>query len=139
MRARLAGDGGQIAPLFLVLSVVVLGALGFVIDLGMAMNSRAELTYTAGAAARAATAGLDPGVSQRLGIPVLDPALARGDALAYLRQIGFSGRVLGVSVSPDNEQVQVSVEQTEPTALLRLFGVGRLTVHAVGTASPEEG
>ena len=35
------------------------------------------------------TAGLDPGVSQRLGIPILDPALARGDALAYLRQIGF--------------------------------------------------
>jgi len=139
MRARLGGETGQIAPLFLVLSVVVLGALGFVIDLGMAMNSRAELTYTAGAAARAGTAGLDPTISQHLGIPTLDPALARDDALAYLRQVGFVGRVLAVSVSPDDRQVQVSIEQTRPTSLLRLFGVGRLTVHAVGTASPREG
>ncbi|HEX9529898.1 MAG TPA: hypothetical protein VF954_02080, partial [Acidimicrobiales bacterium] len=71
--------------------------------------------------------------------PTLDPALARDDALAYLRQVGFGGRVLAVSVSPDDRQVQVSIEQTRPTSLLRLFGVGRLTVHAVGTASPREG
>lgn len=132
---RVRGENGQTLLLVIGLVLVACAVTGVTVDIARAGLLRRTLQSAADAAASVGASQLDregyyaSGGSAR----VLDPVKARATALQALRS---RRDVVPVSVTATDEEVEVAVSGIVRTSLLRLIGIGRLTVTARAAAEP---
>ena len=115
---------GQTSLLIVGLAVVVLLMVGVVVDASAAYLRRSGLDSLADGAALAAAEGIEGSQVYRGGLGPradLDPAMARGYVVDYLRGAGAESRFPGlrydVAVGTDRVVVQVSAPLRLPIAL----------------------
>ena len=122
-------DRGQVTAFVAALMLALLVMAALVIDGGYALAARRRAVDEANEAARAGAQALALADYRATGTFRLDPGTAVAAARAYLAPTGHEGQV---TVDGDRVRVQVSVAQ--PTALLRIVGIGKLTVTGRGEA-----
>lgn len=122
-------ERGVITAFVATFTVALLGVAGLVADGGFVLAAQRQAADEAEAAARAGTQALDEGALRGAGTIALDPDAARDRALDYLAATGHQGHV---DVTGDTVRVQVSFER--PLTLLRMFGLGPVTVSGEGEA-----
>lgn len=128
---RLRRDEGGIAVYTAIVSIVLLGIIGLVLDGGGKLRATERADALAMEAARAAGQALDPaGAVTGTDYRVASQA-AQAAAHAYLSKAGVSGTV---SISPDRTTITVAVHETYSTKFLPVIGVGSLPVTGHGTA-----
>jgi uncharacterized membrane protein len=130
---RLREERGSVLITGLLLSLALLIIIGAAVDIGHAFIVRRELYSIADDAALQGSQAVDIPVlhSGRL---ELNPAQAQAAALgAIARQPGESATATATSST-----VSVRVTRRFPTILLRLVGLGSLTVSAQATAAPRK-
>jgi putative Flp pilus-assembly TadE/G-like protein len=133
VKGRLRSEKGAVLVAGLLLTVAMMIVIGFAVDLGRAFIARRDLANVADQAALTASQAVDlPALHG--GRLVLDPALARADAL---RVIGAEHAVRG-SATAGARAVSVTVSRRVPTILLALAGVRTITIHAHATATPQQ-
>lgn len=133
MRAQrgLRCERGSVLVTGLLLSLALLMITGAAVDIGHAFIVRRELYSIADDAALTGSQALDLD-SLHAGKLRLDPARARAAALAAIaRSPGEAAQA-----SATGQDVSVSLKRRFPTILLRLVGLGSLTVSAHSTAAP---
>jgi Flp pilus assembly protein TadG len=129
-RAREERGAVLIAGLLLALSLLMV--IGAAVDLGQAFIVRRDLVSLADEAALAGSQAVDL-EARHAGRLALEPGKAQATALAAL-----AGEPVRAQANATEQTVSVRVERRFPTALLRLVGVGTLTVAARATAEPRE-
>jgi uncharacterized protein (UPF0333 family) len=107
---------------------------GLVIDGGLALAARVQAIDEAQAAARAGAQAIDLPLFRSTGQIALDPSEATADATSYLAATGRSG-----TVTVNGNEVTVAVTISQPTQILGIAGIGRLTVSGSGSATAEQG
>jgi len=133
-RPRLRDEHGQLT-LFVSLAMVGLLILaGFVVDGGFVLAARRRAIDEAQGAARAGAEALAASTYRTSGTITLDPGAADAAAQGFLGATGHSG---SVTVSANEVTVDVSFDQ--PTSLLRIIGIGSVTVSGRGTARSVRG
>jgi Flp pilus assembly protein TadG len=120
MRPR---DQGQVTAFVATMLLALFVMAGLVIDGGYALAARRRAVDEASEAARAGAQALAVEDYRATGVLRLDPAAAVAAAQTFLVPTGHPG---DVTVADDRVRVQVTVVQ--PTALLRMIGIGELTV-----------
>lgn len=133
MLRRLRSEEGAVLVAGLLLTVVMMLVIGFAVDLGRAFIARRDLASIADEAVLTGSQAVDLDALHD-GRVVLDPALARADAL---RVVGAEPGVRG-SATAGEETVSVTVTRRVRTILLPLAGVPTITVSAQSTASPQQ-
>lgn len=116
------------------LMVGLVGVVGLVSDGGLVFSQRRDLQNVADAAAAAGAMQIDEAAYRADGSVVLDEALARSAAAAYLDGEGVT---YSVAVSPDRVDVEVSRQAT--TAFLKVLGIDTVAVDASASARPVHG
>jgi Flp pilus assembly protein TadG len=139
-RSRDRRDERGTMTLFLLgLCVAILFLGGLVVDFWRVLAVRRELAAMADAAATAGANGLDES-SLRTGGDALDPAAARGLALAELQTEARHGEITDVDVVADSRQVVVRLQSHVQFSLLGILVRGRdFTVTVTATAQPRRG
>jgi Flp pilus assembly protein TadG len=107
---------------------------GLVIDGGLALAARVQAIDEAQAAARAGAQAIDLPLFRSTGQIALDPSEATADATSYLAAAGRSG-----TVTVNGNEVTVAVTISQPTQILGIAGISRLTVSGTGSATAEQG
>jgi Flp pilus assembly protein TadG len=113
--------------------VVFIAVAGLVADGGRVLAARRQASDEAEAAARAGAQALDED-ALRAGSFGLDESAAKARALEYLAATGHRGEV---EVVGDRVRVEVSFERE--LAILRIVGVGPVTVSEEGEARSARG
>lgn len=133
MLGRLRSEEGAVLVAGLLLTVVMMLVIGFAVDLGRAFIARRDLASIADEAVLTGSQAVDLDALHD-GRVVLDPALARADAL---RVVGAEPGVRGSATAGD-QTVSVTVTRRVRTILLPLAGVPTITVSAQSTARPQQ-
>lgn len=131
-RQRLEGDDGSIAVYTAIVTIVLLGIIGLVLDGGGKLCATERADALAAEAARAAGQAIDPAAAITGRAIRVDPQVAAAAALAYLHQAGAAGQV---SISPDRTRLQVSVHGVYETKFLPVVGITSMPVTGQGTAT----
>ena len=129
--ARFAGERGSVLISGLLLTLALLIVTGAAVDVGRAFIVRRSLVSLADGAALAGSQALNVEAVHD-GRLALDPRQAEADALATLA----GERGVRADASASEAAVDVRVERTFPTVLLRLVGITTLTVAADARAAP---
>jgi Flp pilus assembly protein TadG len=129
-------EEGSITLYVVIATLVLLVAIGLVIDGGQAMATKAEAVNDAYGAARAGAEALSRSSFAATGTVVEDPAAARAAALAYLARSGHPGRA---QVQVQGAQVSVALTVDSSTTLLGLAGVHDIALAAHGQAQATYG
>lgn len=134
LRAKLAetDDRGQVTAFVVGVFLALWLFAGIVVDGGLALAGKARALDVAQEAARAGAQQLDVGGLRRGNDVRLSRAEAARAARAYVVSTGDSG-----SASVKGDAVTVHVTHHQRTEILRLIGLGTLTVTASGTAHAE--
>lgn len=136
--ARLRGLGnderGKVTTFVVIIATAVLMFSGLVLDGGLALAAHVRAIGQAQEAARAGAQGIDLAAYRPTGVLHLKADQARRRAADYLHAMHANGQV-----HVDGDTVHVTVTTTQPTQLLRLVGVGALTVSGSGDAQPTHG
>ena len=133
-RVHVRDDRGAATAWMLILIPVVLAAIGFVLDAGLAIRDWNTAHSQAAAAARSGAAQINL-TAYRSGHRLrLNPAVANAAATRYLNAAHLSGTVAATTTT-----VTVTVTHTTRTQLLGLIGIGTLTETATVTATPLHG
>ena len=127
-------DNGQVTAFVVALMTGLLALAGIGLDGGLALAAKIRAVGQAEAAARAGAQEVDLGVYRDTGHLVLLPARAVQAAEAQLADSDADGEV-----TVAGGVVVVRVTATHTTRLLRLAGVGELTVHGEARALPQGG
>ena len=127
-------ESGQLTAFVVVLVVPIVLVAGLVADGGGVLAAHQQAVTSAFEAARAGAEALDVNELRSTGTVVLDPVLARTDALNYLSAAGETG-----TVSVSGDQVTVTVSLRHPLAVLSAVGVGPVTVTGTSTATATQG
>ncbi|MEW6470663.1 MAG: pilus assembly protein TadG-related protein [Actinomycetota bacterium] len=122
-------ERGAVTAFVVTFTVALLGVAGLVGDGGFVLAAHRQAADEAEAAARAGAQAVDEGALRAAGTVALDPDAARARALDYLAATGHRGRV---EVTGDTVWVEVSFERD--LTLLRMFGLGPVTVTGDGEA-----
>ena len=126
------------ATVFLVtFAVVLLVMAGLVVDGGLAINARQRVADDVEQAARAGSQHLDLVSLRDGGLVRIDPGPAKAAARDFLAQRNYPAS--GVAVTATNQQVTVSAQIEQPTALLSLIFIDHFTIRAQGQARPAVG
>lgn len=130
---RLAGERGSVLITGLLLSIALLMIIGVAVDVGHAFIIRRDLVSIADDAALQGSQQIN--ISEyHDGSLQLDPTEAQAAALqAVAPEQGLTAQASATTTS-----VEVQVKQRFPTILLRLVGLGSLSVSAQAQASPKE-
>lgn len=123
-RRHEAGSGGVF---LVVITSALLLLIGLTFDGGRILAGRREAYALANEAALAGAQEVDPG-ALRDGRVEIDPGLAAQRATAHLAATGATG-----SVTVDQTQLTVTVEQTVPMSFLSVIGLGDRTVEGTAT------
>ncbi len=127
-------EGGKVTTFVVVIATAVLMFSGLVLDGGLALAAHVQAIGAAQEAARAGAQGIDLAAYRPSGALHLAADKANRLAMDYLRAIHADGRV-----RVDGDTVHVTVFRTQPTQLLRLVGVGAISVSGAGDAQPTRG
>ena len=127
-------DRGAIALFVVVFTVVLLAAVGLVVDGGGKVRALQRADEAAREAARAGSQMLDVPAAVRGDGVRIAPAAAAHAARAYLDAAGVEG-----TVSVQRNAVQVSTSVTYRPVFLGVLGVGPLTVTGTASARPVTG
>jgi Flp pilus assembly protein TadG len=137
-QSRKRGNDAGAATVFVVAFAVVLLVLaGLVVDGGLAINARQQVTDDVEQAARAGSQQLNLATLRDGGIVEIDAPLAREAAARFLVKRGYPAA--GIQVSATNQQVTASATIQRKTALLSLIFIDHFTVTAHGQARPAVG
>lgn len=132
---RLREDqSGQVTAFVVILVTAVLMFAGLVLDGGLALAAKVRAIGEAQEAARSGAQEIDLAAYRADGSLHLAPQRASEAAHNYLATAGHTG-----SVSIVGNTVNVSVTVSQPTQLLRLVGIGSITVTGIGHAQPQRG
>ncbi len=129
---RMRRDDGGIAVYTAIVTVVLLGIIGLVLDGGGKLRATERADALAIEAARAAGQAVDPAAVITGTAIRVDPAAAEAAAYAYLHRAGATGTV---TVSPDRTQLTVTVRGSYETKFLPVVGIGSMPVTGHGTAT----
>jgi Flp pilus assembly protein TadG len=126
------------ATVFLVtFAVVLLVMAGLVVDGGLAINARQRVADDVEQAARAGSQHLDLVSLRDGGLVRIDPGPAQTAARNFLALRNYPSS--GVAVTATNQEVTVSAQIEQPTALLSLIFIDHFTIRAQGQARPAVG
>jgi Flp pilus assembly protein TadG len=125
-------DRGGIAVFTAIVTVVLLGIIGLVVDGGGKLQATERADAQAMEAARAAGQAIDPSAAITGTAIRVDPQAAQAAARAYLNKAGVTGRV---SISDDRTTLTVTVSETYATKFLPVVGIGSMSVTGTGTAT----
>jgi Flp pilus assembly protein TadG len=131
LRRTLGEERGAVLVAGLLLSLALLMVIGVAVDVGHAFIIRRELVSAADDAALSGSQQLDLAALHE-GQLALDPQAAQTAALSALA--GDQGVQAQATASP--AAVSVRLQRSFPTVLLRIVGLGSLTVSAQATAAP---
>ena len=126
-------DRGSISVWMAIVVIVVVGFVGLTTDGSGQLRALSRAEHVAAEAARAGGQGIDLNKAIIGGPIVLDPQLARADAVAYLRAAGAAPSST-VTVSADLRHVTVVAVITYQPQFLGAFGIGVRPVTATITA-----
>ncbi|NEA31504.1 Tad domain-containing protein [Streptomyces sp. SID13031] len=135
-RLRPAGDERGSATVFVLgfATVLMVGA-GLVVDGGLALNKRSQLTDDTEQAARAGASAIDIAVLRDRNEVVIDEGQASAVATDFLSARGYTN----ISVTVNGNRVTASADSSVDTAILGLVGIDSFTVHGEAVAEPEIG
>lgn len=131
-------ESGQAAPLAIGLALLVLASAGLIVDLSRAFLVKRTLQNAADGAVLAGTGALDREryYSTGGGEVVLEGSLAEGVARRWLARRGLEVRS---RVRGDAATVEVHLQATVKTSLLRLIGLTTMEVSAAARGRPGAG
>lgn len=135
LRSRRRGQRGSATVFMLGFAAVLMVGAGLVVDGGLALNKRSQLTDDAEQAARSGANAIDIIALRNSGVVRVDPDQATAIATDFLSQRGYTD----ISVQVDGNEVTTSAQATVDTALLSLVGINTFTVKGDATAMPETG
>jgi hypothetical protein len=127
-------DDGQITAFVLVFMTSILALAGLTLDGGLALATAVRANCQAEAAARAGAQAIDLNQYRATGTVRLVPAEAIANAQRQLAAEGTTGTTI-----VSGETVTVTVTASQPTQLLKLVGIGSISVHGTGSAHPQRG
>jgi hypothetical protein len=131
---RLGGEEGMVTAFVVIMMAALLLLAGLVLDGGLTLDARVHAIDDAQAAARAGAQQINLPAYRATGTETLDPTAASNAAHSYLAAAGETG-----TVTVTGDQVTVTVTIRQPTQILRIAGITRLTVTGTGTARAERG
>lgn len=135
-RRRPGADRGAAAVILVLLTPVLFGLAGLVLDGGRAITARQRAADLAEQAARAGADTLDVGRLRATGVDAVDPAAARAAACGYVA-IAEPGD--GCTVTVTGNRVRVAVATRTATVLLGLVGIDAFHVAGAASAVPVRG
>ncbi|MCW2667916.1 MAG: TadE family protein [Frankiales bacterium] len=135
-----ADDAGMAGVVVLLLTPVLFGLGGLVLDGGTHLAARQRTAGLAEQAARAGADQLDISSLRATGLPTLDEGAAREMACRYARtvepDVACTAAVAATATGPE---VQVRLRAQTATVLLGLIGINLLHTDAIGTAQAVTG
>lgn len=135
LRSRRRSQRGSATVFMLGFAAVLMVGAGLVVDGGLALNKRSQLTDDAEQAARSGANSIDIVALRDTGIVTVDPDQATAVATDFLSQRGYTN----ISVVVTGNEVTTSAQATIDTAILSLVGINTFTVRGDATATPETG
>jgi hypothetical protein len=126
-------DSGSLTAFVATLSFALFALVGLAVDGGRAVAARGAASGIAEQAARVGAEQISV-EDLRRGVVALDPTTAGAAAEQYLAQVGYSG-----DVSTSGDAVTVRVWSSEPTVILGIVGIDRITVSASASATNVHG
>jgi Flp pilus assembly protein TadG len=134
-RSRRRSQRGSATVFMLGFAAVLMVGAGLVVDGGLALNKRSQLTDDAEQAARSGANAIDVNALRSSGVLTVDPDQATAVATDFLSQRGYTN----ISVVVNGNEVSASAEASVDTAILSLVGIDTFTVRGDATATPETG
>lgn len=135
LRSRRRSQRGSATVFLLGFAAVLMVGAGLVVDGGLALNKRSQLTDDAEQAARSGANAIDVDTLRGTGVLAVDPDKATAVATDFLSQRGYTN----ISVVVNGNEVSTSAEASVDTAILSLVGINTFTVRGDATATPETG
>ncbi|MGH9920794.1 MAG: pilus assembly protein TadG-related protein [Nitrososphaerales archaeon] len=132
-RARHKPEVGSLTVFMAVFAVALFALVGLVVDAGRAIAAQSAAYAQAEQAARAGAGQLSV-EALRSGQIALDPQAAIEAANAYLAAIGERG-----STSVTGGVVTVKIQEVEPTVILQIIGIDKISVSAMASATNVHG
>ena len=133
-RARLGEpESGMVTAFVVVFTMALIAMAGLVLDGGLALSAKVQAIDDAQAAARAGAQAIDIPLYRSTGQITLDAQQATQDAEGFLARSGHTG-----TVSVAGEEVTVTVTIAQPTQILSVFGIDRISVEGSGSATAEQ-
>jgi Flp pilus assembly protein TadG len=127
-------DRGAISVMLLVTGMIAIVAAAGLVGGGAAFAARANGYSLAQSAARAGAQQIDTAAYRTDGTLRLDPARAAQAAKQFLAAGGATG-----SVQVTAAQITVTATSRQVTPMLRMFGIGSITVTSTAAATPTIG
>jgi Flp pilus assembly protein TadG len=135
LRSRRRGQRGSATVFMLGFAAVLMVGAGLVVDGGLALNKRSQLTDDAEQAARSGANAIDIDALRSSGVVRVDPDQAAAIATDFLSERGYTN----ISVVVTGNEVTTSAQATVDTAILSLVGINSFSVKGDATATPETG
>jgi Flp pilus assembly protein TadG len=135
LTSRRRSQRGSATVFMLGFAAVLMVGAGLVVDGGLALNKRSQLTDDAEQAARSGANAIDIVALRNSGVVRVDPDQATAIATDFLSQRGYTD----ISVQVDGNEVTTSAQATVDTVILSLVGINTFTVKGDATATPETG
>ena len=123
----------MVTAFVVVFTMALIAMAGLVLDGGLALSAKVQAIDDAQAAARAGAQAIDIPLYRSTGQITLDPQQATQDAEGFLTRSGHTG-----TVSVAGEEVTVTVTIAQPTQILSVFGIDRISVEGSGSATAEQ-
>jgi len=130
-------DSGAATVFVVTFAVVLLVMAGLVVDGGLAINARQRVADDVEQAARAGSAHINELTLRNAGLVEIDPGPAQEAARDFLALKDYPAD--GITVTADANQVVVSAQIEQKTALLSLVFIDHYTIQAQGQARPAVG
>jgi Flp pilus assembly protein TadG len=122
-------EGGSLTAFVATLSFALFALVGLAVDGGRAVADRGAASGVAEQAARVGAEQISVG-GLRQGVVTIDPFAARAAAERYLAAVGYSG-----DVATSGDSVTVHVWSSEPTVILGIVGIDRISISASASAT----
>lgn len=130
-RAARRGERGSVTAFTVIMTITLIFVAGLVVDGGQILNAKREAANVAESAARAGAQAVDEdavraGAQTRLNDR---QAIARAETFLAASDVQGTATVTGNTVN-------VTVTARQPMLILGIGGLGGVTVHGAGSASP---
>ena len=129
------GERGSATVFVLGFATVLMVGAGLVVDGGLALNKRSQVTDDAEQAARVGANAIDVPALRDRGVLAINEAEAISQASAFLSARGYTN----IEVRVEGLQVFASADSKVDTVILGLIGIGSIPVDGDAVAEPETG
>jgi Flp pilus assembly protein TadG len=130
---RSSREAGSLSVFVLILAVALFALVGLVVDAGRAIAAKGAAMDEAEQAARTGADQVSVD-ALRQGRVEIEPSAAVQAAQAYLNAVGQSG-----TASVSGSTVTVRIDESEPTVILSIVGIDRISISAVASATNVHG